>query len=253
MNYFKYILFALPLLSGTVAANNLNNSAIENGDSIDKLKLIAHRGLWSQGFPQNSKDGIAAALESDLGGYECDIRQTADGFIILNHDMEVDDRDIDKSSLSELTKIASPNTLPLLSEILEMQSLYPDKIMYAEIKSGNVEDILEIFSKYGIDKNVIFKSFDKEICKELIPRTSMPVYLLSVDNNLDFQGLKNEGFAGVSLMFQEDASTKDLIDRIHATGLNCAFWTINDLDIAKKLNDWEADHIVSDLPFLNNL
>ncbi|MCH5224864.1 MAG: hypothetical protein J1D77_02650 [Muribaculaceae bacterium] len=248
LKHFLYFLAIVATVGSLSSCSQKGGGATEK-DSIDKNKLIAHRGLWSQGYPQNSKEGIEAAVVTDLGGYECDIRQTADGFIILNHDMEVGDKDIDKSSLEEL-RAEAPEILPLLSDILEIQSRHPEKIMYAEIKSGNVEDILAVFKEKGIDKNVIFKSFDKEICLQLIGQTAMPVYLLSGDNNLDFQELKKEGFSGVSLMFKEGETNKALIDNIHSTGLNCAFWTVNDPDVAKQLDDWGADHVVSDLTFL---
>lgn len=240
MNIKRIIAFLL-LLSSLLPAMSIDF----NGDV---KKLIAHRGLWYKGNPQNSKVGIREALQSDLGGYECDIRETADGFLILNHDAEIGDIIIDKADLKDLQN-ANPEILPLLSDILLLQQQYPDKVMYAEIKSGNTIKILEEFKNYGISKNVIFKSFDKEICDSLITSTEIPVYLLSADSNLDFADLKQKGFSGVSLMFVEGKTSRELIDQIHSKGLKVAFWTVNDPGTAELLLEWGADHIVSDLPF----
>lgn len=240
-------LFKIPGLFFLLSLLTVNALASTKWET-DSNKLIAHRGLWSKGYEQNSKEGIEAALLSNIAGFECDIRQTSDGYLILNHDNEVGTLNIDSSSFLDLK--SEPNAvLPLLSDILELKSIFPEKIMYAEIKAGNVNDILKEFEKYNIKDNVIFKSFDKDICIEVIENTDIPVYILSADSSLNCKALKNEGFQGVSLMYSDGETSPELIRSIHDAGLKVAFWTINNKNLANQLIEWGADHIISDLNF----
>lgn len=242
--YFRNITVSLFLLSATFSTFAQTDSIQQNPAD----KLIAHRGLWSKGYPQNSKQGIEAALNSPYCGFECDIQQSADGILFLNHDNEIGDLIIVDTDYKKL-KDKNPEILPLLSEILLLKKEYPGKVMYAEVKNGKASDILNEFEEYGISENLIFKSFNKDLCLEMISITDQPVYLLSANSNIDFPALKEEGFSGVSLMYEKDKTSPSLIKVIHDAGLKAAFWTINDEAIANQLYDWGADHIISDITF----
>ena len=214
---------------------------------LDSSKMIAHRGLWNAGYPQNSIEGMKAAFLSEATGLECDIRETKDGVLILNHDPDINGKTISETIYADL---GSPETRPaLLSDFIEVAANYPAKTVFAEIKSGDVKKIVKAFKDGGVNSNLIFKSFDKNLCKQAIKATKQPVYLLSSDSNLDFKKLKKEGFSGVSLMYVPGVTDAELIDTIHNAGLKAAFWTINDPNVADSLIKNNADFIISDLNF----
>ena len=210
--------------------------------------VIAHRGLWQAGYPQNSIAGVEAALKSQYDGFEIDIRQTSDGILILNHDDTIGDN---KVALTPYQELFIDDVAPaLLTDMLELCKMFPAKTIFAEIKSGNANDIWGAFENAGVTSNVIFQSFDPTICREMMALTDSPVWLLSADPDLDFPYLQKEGFTGVSLMYVEGVTEGAFIDLIHSMGLKVAFWTVNDAATAEQLQMWGADYVITDLSSL---
>lgn len=54
-----------------------------------KPTVIAHRG-WSSRYPENTLIAFEKALELPIDGLEFDLRRTADGEIVLSHEVNVD-------------------------------------------------------------------------------------------------------------------------------------------------------------------
>ncbi len=86
---------------------------------------IAHRGLHSQGVPENSLAAFRAAIAA---GYaiECDIQHTADGVAVVFHDYDLtrlagDEAfvaDITLADLAEFRLLRSEETIPTLAAML---------------------------------------------------------------------------------------------------------------------------------------
>ena len=238
---FKYLAWMVLALCSAITAMAQQKQEKECG-------LIAHRGLWKSGHPQNSISGIQAALKSNYAGFECDIRQTKDGVLILNHDDDFHGVDIADNNYESIRD--GRQRPALLKDMLDICGEYPGKTIFAEVKGGNTDDILAAFGAAAICEGVIFKSFNKDLCLDLISKTDMPVWLLSTNSLLDFDQLKKEGFAGMSLMYEEGVTTPQLIDSLHSKGLLVAFWTVNNPEVAKQLAEWGADFVITDLPNL---
>jgi glycerophosphoryl diester phosphodiesterase len=51
--------------------------------------VIGHRGAATLA-PENTLEGIEAAISAGADGFECDVRMTKDGTLVLMHDAEVD-------------------------------------------------------------------------------------------------------------------------------------------------------------------
>jgi len=86
----------------------------------------AHRGLHSDGVPENSPGAFADAIAQDMG-IECDVQRTRDGRAIVFHDWELDrltyengavDRR-DAADLEKITLAGSTDTIPQFSRFLD--------------------------------------------------------------------------------------------------------------------------------------
>ena len=105
--------------------------------------LIAHRGINSSLFGENTKEGIVDALDrSYVSGIEIDVRITRDNKIVVIHDMSINRTSdgyglVSKMSFSKLKKYnfgtsSNPSKISLLRDILKVVPL--DKIVLIEVK-----------------------------------------------------------------------------------------------------------------------
>lgn len=89
--------------------------------------LFAHRGLHSEGVPENSLPAFEAAVN---GGYgiELDVHLTADGELVVHHDDSIrrltgEDGKISEMTAAEITSkklCGTEYTIPLFSEVLAL-------------------------------------------------------------------------------------------------------------------------------------
>ena len=106
--------------------------------------VIAHRGASGYEY-ENSRAAFRRAVMLDADGVELDIHATRDGAIVVHHDPEIPGvGPIAELSLDQarLVRIRNGETLPLLSEVLEL--LY-DRDVWIEVKSlpvGSRWDVL---------------------------------------------------------------------------------------------------------------
>jgi glycerophosphoryl diester phosphodiesterase len=86
----------------------------------------AHRGLHSDGVPENSPGAFADAMANDLG-IECDVQRTRDGRAMVFHDWELDRLTYEKgpvdrrdaADLETITLAGSTDRIPQLSRFLD--------------------------------------------------------------------------------------------------------------------------------------
>lgn len=122
-------------------------------ENTRQIELIAHRGYAGQ-FPENTLEGITAAVEIGARWVEFDIQLTADGIPILMHDPTLNRTTgqagvvMDKE-LSELARYSpcEPQRfgeqfegirIPTLAELVSALSAWPQVTVFAEIKQESI-------------------------------------------------------------------------------------------------------------------
>ncbi|MDH5232400.1 MAG: glycerophosphodiester phosphodiesterase family protein [Gammaproteobacteria bacterium] len=121
---------------------------------MDGPKLVAHRGYAAQ-FPENTLLAMQAAIDTGAYFLECDIQLSADHVPILFHDANLertttakgDVRDmawaeLKKIKIDESSRLGDQDfkqTIPSLSELVEMLELYPHVVLFAEIKEESLQ------------------------------------------------------------------------------------------------------------------
>ncbi len=81
--------------------------------------VIAHRGAWGAGVPENSLAAFERAIELGADMIELDVRRTRDGELIVFHDAAIGGAPVATLTRSEIEDLAGVLP-PLLEEALEL-------------------------------------------------------------------------------------------------------------------------------------
>jgi len=237
-------------------------------------EIIAHRGA-SVDAPENTLASIREAWTQGANNVECDVRLSRDGVVILLHDDNLlRTTGINQSSLKcTYAEIAALDAgswkgprwcgekVPTLHDALEATP--PGKRWTIEIKGGLalVPYLCEELKRACACGWVSWKQIDVisfDFAALLAIRMKLPdvriMYLVShwkaAPNPLldDIITLcRAAGLHGVSLHYPH-LTGPEVVEKIHAAGLLCATWTVNEIDLVLRFRHWGVDLITTDLP-----
>lgn len=221
--------------------------------------MIAHRG-YSGRFPGNTALAFREAAKHGSGGAETDIRRTADGVYVANHNAEVAFADGDEalvaaSSFASLTakplrntKTDDPVFLCTFREYLEIMR-DNHMICFIELKGDFTEaQVKEVFALaaevYDLKKCVLQSfSFENLIrARELFP--DLPLMWTYGASESGWERCFDYGF---SIDADQYVLTEEMIREFHARGLEVGVWTVNDAAQLAKFKALGVDYIESDV------
>jgi glycerophosphoryl diester phosphodiesterase len=187
------------LISG---AANLLQAQQESNSPLRKPKndiyVIAHRGIHDL-LPENSLPAYAKAVEAGCDFVEIDVRTTKDSNLVSIHNSSIEEYDamrhgkIKDMTMQEILSIdLGHNTIPEHSHIKiptldEILQLCHGKIgIYLDLKDASVRSIVNLLSKYGMEKDVLWyiSANDRKNIKDL--RELCPKCHLMPDFGSDF-------------------------------------------------------------------
>ncbi len=224
------------------------------------VKNIAHKG-YSGVYPENTELAFLKAREKGFDGAETDVRITADGEFILNHDSEV--RFADGTELiAEETDLAALLSKPIKNnttsdevyvctfrrylEIMREGGM----ICFVEIKSHlnekQIKDIYDLMRDvYSLDKCIV-QSFDFDnitLSRQYVP--DIPIMLTHGmgEKHLGYERCFEGGF---SIDVDYNILDDEMINAFHSRGLEVGVWTVNDIDAYNRLREMDIDYIESD-------
>lgn len=221
--------------------------------------FIAHRG-YSGRYQMNTEEAFLKAVEHGSGGIETDVRVTADGVLVVNHDDDA--KFADGTSLDIATSTyAELAAKPLLNKFTDTDLRICTFRRYLEIcRDGNMVCFIEfkgLFTNEQIDEafHMAEEVYTLKMCSlqsfefDNLIRThknfpDLEIMLTAGDNNIcDAERCLEEGF---SIDAHYDAITPELIDRFHEKGLKVALWTANTPEALEKCLAMNVDYIESD-------
>lgn len=97
---------------------------------MTRPRVIAHRGA-SHAHPDNSQAAFDAAVSEGADAAECDVQVTADGVLVVRHDLAIDGRLVAELTAEEVMRLA-PDTLTF-DALLAWQRTQPIDLL-VEIK-----------------------------------------------------------------------------------------------------------------------
>ena len=221
--------------------------------SAKKSLYIAHRG---HGFYENTEQSYKNSKK--YYGIEGDVRVTADGRFIMNHDPAVKFEDgsvfeVEKSTYKELMdktliggyKLCSFETYLQTCKELNKQAIIELKTLLTETQ---ISELIAKIDKYHTQQKSTIISFKKENVIAFKNITNMPVMLLfdlHKESNIEFC-IQNK----ITPSIYYPLIRADDIKKIHASGLQVGTWTVNNIFANIRMKKLKLDFITSDKYYL---
>ena len=207
---------------------------------VQPFLIFGHRGSPTR-FPENTPASFDGALAEGADGFETDLRLLSDGAVVLYHDDELGDADIESLSVSQLSEHGGPAVL-----LRDLRAYTKRATIVLEIKRSKWEDAL-LDSIRGWP-NIIVASFDHSIIDVLHRRgVSFPLGITTFGVILDIAGYATR--LGATWCFPAYRYVdKEMVDSLHARGVKVVPWTPN------RVREWEflrsagCDGVITDVP-----
>jgi glycerophosphoryl diester phosphodiesterase len=217
---------------------------------------IAHMGA-SAYAPENTLRSIRKALKMNVNAVEVDVQASKDGHLIVFHDltlkrvtkMNILVKDLTFSELKRIN-VGDGERIPTLEEVFQC-ILGKGVDLIIELKvPGITQKVYHIIKKHGYVENVIVDSFFhkeiykiKSLCKMLktgIDLSCMPI---------DAVSLAQKAHADYILMEHENLLFHaDFPEYLHRNGIGVIVWTIDEIDLLKKIVRMGVDGVMTNDP-----
>ena len=227
--------------------------AYANAPLPARPEVIGHRGS-PRDHRENTLASFRRAFDAGANAVELDVHGTADGAIVIHHDPVTNSRSgesgprltIADSTLASVREVAiADGPIPRLDEL--MASVPTNDTVYVEVKAKGIEEAVVSIIRATATRCAVH-SFDHRIARrirELAPE--IPVGILQTSYPID--PIRPMHDAGARDLWQHwELIDESLIERVHADGGRVIAWTVNDVDVARRLAGWGIDGICSDVP-----
>lgn len=235
--------------------------------------VIGHRGASGR-LPENTLAAFRGAFEDGADGVELDVRLSADGVPVVVHDASlfrttgVRGRVRDRTAaelaecLARRARVgAAPGAgetgVPTLERALELAAGY-GAVVWAELKGGEAalgEAVAALLGRRGWRDRVVVLSFDHEALRRirridarvrtaatLAPSIRTP----RLGPSRVVEAVERAGAASAALHVA--LATRRRVDALRERGLGVAVWTVNSRAIARRLDRFGVDAIMTDFP-----
>ena len=239
-------------------------------ESLHRPAIFAHRGASTRA-PENTLAAFEMAVAENADGIELDVKLSADGHVVVIHDMTVDRTTgthgrVKDLSLADLRALDAGSffsekfrseKIPTLEEVFE--ALGKRTFINVELTNYNspgdhlVESVCMLVKKFGLQERVIFSSFFA------LNLSKARAYLPEVSRGLlAFSGLlgvwaRSFGFAFgkyQALHPNLKDTTHQQVQRVHRLSRRVHVWTVNAAEDIRRLFNWGVDGIFTDDPQL---
>lgn len=215
--------------------------------------IIGHRG--AAGYePENTLRSFRKAIEIGVDWIELDVRQTADGHLVVIHDDTVDRTTnghgrIREMSLTELKNLdaGKGDRVPTLEEVI---NLAKGRVkMIVEIKEDGTEvEVLNAIEKNDLVEETIISSFHFDPLRR-IKELSPGIMTAGIASKLpiEFHRLHNV-FLADTIFLRKDIVSAGIVDEAHRDGFLVCVWNVDDSREVAKYADMGVDFISSNYP-----
>ncbi len=231
----------------------------------DHTAIIAHRGAGHQGrMPTTGENSPAAfdmAIRCGADAIECDLRRTADGYIVIHHNPTLP-WERTRLSAMPLAKVQDKGaahgiTIPTLEETL---MICAGKIsLDLELKEPGYEpDIVSMVRRYYNLRQIIFTSFYDHAVRQLKDAAPEAMTGILVDTQSGLPRLTTR--RAEALIRRTRQSGADLIvahwrlatpsfcRMMDSAGLPLFVWTVNRVATARRLIQSGVAALITDFP-----
>ena len=228
--------------------------------------VVAHRGFHKYtNATENSIAAMQTAVDHDFYGTEFDVQFTLDSVAIVFHDPAVKGMPIAKTPYKNLSDYTLSNgeKLPTLDQFLQAYREALDKQkdrkkltrLFFEVKPVDnramvdyvAAEVLKAVNNYNLRDAVVFISFDLDVCMSLV-RADRTLSVAYLGSDMMPRSLHARGIRGIDYHYEQLLKNPQWIEEAHRLGMTVNAWTVNDLEVARKLRGLQVDLLTTDLP-----
>lgn len=225
---------------------------------MNKIMLIAHRGVTETGSHENTLDAYKKAIELNLDGIEIDIHKTKDNLYVCHHDHDIDGKLIKDYNYNQILEFSNKYNykVPLLKEVLELckGKIFLDIELKEESYEKEICDFVLSFLNYN---EFCFRSFSDKTVRTIkkYNKSIKCGLLLGVKKGKYFLITRlSELFPLVRILYTKcdfvsphyNLVLLGYIQRMHLIRKPVIVWTVNTETIMKKLIKNNVDGIITD-------
>jgi glycerophosphoryl diester phosphodiesterase len=196
----------------------------------DNCLVIAHRGAWGPGTPnepdENTLEAFEAAIALGVDMIELDVRRTRDGQLVVFHDARV--KTVPTSSLryDELRTKHAKARPPLLADVL---NLTKDRIaLNLEIKeTGYVEDTIAMLRPFGLERCLVSSFLDDVVRSAKAFAPNLRTGLLVGTGFRKALTTRLPSTNADCLVLHRRLADAAALSKAAAAGVPCVIWTVN--------------------------
>jgi len=238
--------------------------------SLSQPVIFAHRGA-SAHAPENTLAAFELAFAQGADAIELDAKLSADGHVIVIHDLTVDRttgahgrvKDMKLADLRVLDAGSSFSTnfrgekVPLLEEVFETlgQKLFINVELtnYSTPRDHLVESVCMLVKRFNLQKRILFSSFfASNLLRAHSYLPEVPCGLLAYGGVIGAWA-RSFGFAFGNYAalhpYLRDV-TQQQVARVHRLNRRLHVWTVNAEQDLRRLMEWQVDGVFTDDPQL---
>lgn len=237
-------------------------------DQLPKPAVIAHRGA-SAFAPENTLAAFDLAITLQADAIELDAQLTADGHVVVFHDLTLQRTTngagkLHKKTLKELKTLDAGmafdtsyqgQRIPTLDETL---ASFGEKTFFnIEIKNlthpfnSLPEKVVQIVQNHNLKTRVLLSSFNRfALIKihRILPTLPTGLLIKYPQGKVWLSGVLSPFIPHQSVHVSVKMLTKDMINAFHKSHRKVFAYTVNDPETIKKLKSWDIDGIFTDDP-----
>ncbi|NVK11482.1 MAG: glycerophosphodiester phosphodiesterase [Gammaproteobacteria bacterium] len=200
------------------------------------IKVLGHRGCRGR-FAENTATAITFALEQNAFAVEIDLRLDGTNRIVLAHDAN----DLHSRELTQLHHVIDTlNAFPGVHQ-LEVKALAPSQYQCM------INELQAILPRLN---SVCITSFDVGFLRALRRSNSNVAIGLIVSGLACTPWALARGLGASELVVDKKSISLKLIKEAKRRGLKVSVWTVNSLNVAKRLGKKKVDQIITDRPHM---
>ncbi len=223
-----------------------------------QTRIVAHRGFWNcEGSAQNSITSLKKAAEAQVYGSEFDVLLTKDCHVLVNHDDSINGLMIGDATYDQLKDIRLGNgeRIATLDDYLQTGKSLPQIQLILEIKPHRTkaeEDsaasiVVRKVRAMNMEKQVEYISFSMNICEQLA-RLTPDSQIAYLGGDVAPDELKDKGINGIDYHYKVFEMKPEWVEEAHRLGMKVNVWTVNDMEMIRKMLDLKVDFITTDHP-----
>ncbi len=236
-----------------------------NVEYMDKVTITAHRGDSTKA-PENTLAAFQLALDNGADVIELDVRETADGEIVIMHDENLRrtcgvDKKVGKLTYEELLEYSptanykgsnkdefADEKIPTLREAIELvgdKAKLNIELKPASTDKGFAKKVVAIIQEYNYYDNCVVASLNYGSIKKIkvIDPNITTVYVMALAMG-DFYDLECADAFSIKGRYINN----DVVRQAHKRGKQVYAWTIDDKSVLENMMLMNVDSIITNKP-----